>query len=103
MEISRYRLVSRDTTLPRSTDRKSKSEDGIKNEGKDESEGEGKSEGEGESDNEVFVSKYCARICIARKRRWTLVTIDSLYNMHFLKSSYLEKALLNSSEISFAS
>jgi hypothetical protein len=40
-----------------------------KNEGEEESEGEEKREGEGESENEVFASKYSARVCIARKCR----------------------------------
>ena len=52
----------RDTTLPGSSDYNSKRENEIENEGEDESEGEGKSEDEGEGENEVFVSKYCARI-----------------------------------------
>ncbi len=41
----------------------------VRDEDEDESEGEGKSEDEGESENDAFASKYCARICIARKCR----------------------------------
>ncbi len=41
----------RDTTLPRNSERESKNE------------------GEGKSENDAFASKYCARICIARKCR----------------------------------
>ncbi len=62
-------FFSRDTTLPRSSARK------IEN------------EGEGESENDAFVSKYCVRICIARKCRSTIFShsIDLLMN-HIVNS-----------------
>jgi hypothetical protein len=42
----------RDTTLPRSSERKNKSEDKIEN------------EGEGKSENDAFARKYCAEVSI---------------------------------------